>query len=130
MLEIAENISSVLSPLCKSAVQVGVYFAVDGLPLTDDCRAVERPWDLKLLRCMQARRAPTPQKGHARRAGTRQLACAGAHRDIAAAEALWPDHVPALEGDSNGNAGYSSSGRPGAIGHIRGPRQAFYVEQV
>ena len=55
MLEIAEFIAPVPSPLWKLAKQAGVDLAVGGLPTADDCRAGEQPWDLESLRRMKAR---------------------------------------------------------------------------
>jgi mannonate dehydratase len=55
MLEIAEFIAPAPSPLWKLARQAGVGLAVGGLPLADDCRPGEQPWDLEPLRRMKAR---------------------------------------------------------------------------
>jgi len=55
MLEIAEFIAPVHSPLWKLAKQAGVDLAVGGLPTADDCQAGEQPWDLEPLRRMKAR---------------------------------------------------------------------------
>jgi mannonate dehydratase len=58
---------------------------------------------------------------------TDMLACMKAYRDIGFSGVLRPDHVPTVEGDSNGDAGYSAFGRLYAIGYIRGLRQAVYA---
>jgi mannonate dehydratase len=55
MLEIAEFIAPSPSPLWKLAKQAGVDLAVGGLPIADDCRPGEQPWDLEPLRRMKAR---------------------------------------------------------------------------
>jgi mannonate dehydratase len=55
MLEIAEFIAPAPSPLWKLARQAGVDLAVGGLPIAEDCRAGEQPWDLEPLRRMKAR---------------------------------------------------------------------------
>ena len=60
---------------------------------------------------------------------TDMAACMRAYRDIGYEGVLRPDHVPTLEGDSNENAGYSSTGRLFAIGYVKGLREAAYTEK-
>ena len=57
------------------------------------------------------------------------LACMRAYREIGFEGVLRPDHVPAMAGDDNDDAGYSSIGRLFAIGYIKGIREAVYGEQ-
>jgi mannonate dehydratase len=57
---------------------------------------------------------------------TDMLACMQAYRDIGYEGVLRPDHVPTMEGDSNDNPAYSSTGRLFAIGYIKGLREAVY----
>ena len=57
---------------------------------------------------------------------TDMLECMRAYRDIGFDGVLRPDHVPALEGDSNDSFGYSSMGRLYAIGYMTGLREAVY----
>ncbi|HVX47231.1 MAG TPA: mannonate dehydratase [Mycobacteriales bacterium] len=54
------------------------------------------------------------------------LECLRAYRDIGFDGVLRSDHVPTLEGDSNGHPGYSTLGRLFAVGYIRGLHQAVY----
>jgi mannonate dehydratase len=57
---------------------------------------------------------------------TDMLACMRAYADIGFEGVLRPDHVPALEGDSNSSFGYSTLGRLYAIGYMTGLREAAY----
>lgn len=57
---------------------------------------------------------------------TDMLACMEAYRDIGYDGVARPDHVPTMEGDSNDNPSYSSTGRLFAIGYIKGLRQAVF----
>ncbi|HEV2472030.1 MAG TPA: mannonate dehydratase, partial [Chthonomonadales bacterium] len=57
---------------------------------------------------------------------TDMLACMEAYKEIGFQGVLRPDHVPTLEGDSNENPCYSSTGRLLAIGYITGLREAVY----
>lgn len=59
---------------------------------------------------------------------TDMLACMRVYRDIGFTGVLRPDHVATVEGESNGDAGYSAFGRLYAIGYIRGLREAVYDE--
>ena len=56
---------------------------------------------------------------------TDMLECMQAYRDIGFDGPLRPDHVPALEGETNDNFGYSVLGRLYAIGYITGLREAI-----
>jgi mannonate dehydratase len=51
---------------------------------------------------------------------TDMLACLRCYHEIGFDGPLRPDHVPALEGETNESAGYASLGRLFAIGYIRG----------
>jgi mannonate dehydratase len=57
---------------------------------------------------------------------TDMLACMEVYKEIGFNGVLRPDHVPTLEGDSNDNPCYSSTGRLLAIGYITGLREAVY----
>lgn len=57
---------------------------------------------------------------------TDMLECLRAYQDIGFEGVLRPDHVPALEGESNDSFGYSSLGRLFAIGYMTGLREAVY----
>lgn len=57
---------------------------------------------------------------------TDMLACMRVYKEIGFEGVLRPDHVPTLEGDSNDNFCYSSTGRLLAIGYITGLREAVY----
>lgn len=57
---------------------------------------------------------------------TDMLECMRAYEDIGFEGVLRPDHVPALEGDSNDSFGYSVLGRLYAIGYMTGLREAVY----
>ena len=57
---------------------------------------------------------------------TDMLACMRAYKEIGFDGVLRPDHVPTLEGDSNDNPCYSSTGRLLALGYITGLREAVY----
>lgn len=57
---------------------------------------------------------------------TDMLACMHAYKEIDFDGPLRPDHVPTLEGDSNDNPCYSSTGRLLALGYITGLREAVY----
>jgi mannonate dehydratase len=57
MIEIAEFISPIRSPLWRLAKQAGVDVAVGGLPTEADLRPGERPWDLGPLTRMKQRYA-------------------------------------------------------------------------
>jgi mannonate dehydratase len=59
---------------------------------------------------------------------TDMLECMRAYRDIDFKGVLRPDHVPALEGDSNDSFGYSVLGRLFAIGYMTGLREAVLKE--
>ena len=59
---------------------------------------------------------------------TDMLECMRAYQDIGFDGVMRPDHVPALEGDSNASFGYSSMGRLYAIGYMTGLREAVYGE--
>lgn len=59
---------------------------------------------------------------------TDMLECMRAYRDINFGGVLRPDHVPALEGDSNESFGYSDLGRLFAIGYMTGLREAVLKE--
>lgn len=54
------------------------------------------------------------------------LACLRAYQQVGFAGPLRPDHVPTLEGDSNDNPCYSSTGRVFAVGYIKGLMEAVY----
>jgi len=55
---------------------------------------------------------------------TDMLECMRAYRDIGFDGPMRPDHVPALEGESNETFGYSVLGRLFAIGYMTGLREA------
>jgi mannonate dehydratase len=57
---------------------------------------------------------------------TDMLECMRAYADIGFEGVIRPDHVPALEGDSNSSFGYSTLGRLYAIGYMTGLREAAY----
>lgn len=57
---------------------------------------------------------------------TDMLECMRAYRDIGFDGVVRPDHVPALEGETNDTFGYSTLGRLFAIGYITGLREAVY----
>jgi mannonate dehydratase len=57
---------------------------------------------------------------------TDMLECMRAYADIGFQGVIRPDHVPALEGDSNDSFGYSTLGRLFAIGYMTGLREAAY----
>lgn len=57
---------------------------------------------------------------------TDMLECMRAYRDIGFDGPLRPDHVPALDGETNETFGYSALGRLFAIGYITGLREAVY----
>jgi mannonate dehydratase len=59
---------------------------------------------------------------------TDMLECMRAYREIDFDGVLRPDHVPALEGDSNESFGYSNLGRLFAIGYMTGLREAVLKE--
>jgi len=59
---------------------------------------------------------------------TDMLECMRAYQDIGFDGVLRPDHVPALEGDSNASFGYSSMGRLLAVGYMTGLREAVFGE--
>lgn len=54
------------------------------------------------------------------------LACLRAYQEVGFEGPMRPDHVPTLEGDSNDNPCYSSTGRVFAVGYIRGLMEAVY----
>ena len=54
------------------------------------------------------------------------MECMRAYHDVGFDGPLRPDHVPALEGESNESFGYASLGRLFAIGYIKGLREAVY----
>lgn len=58
---------------------------------------------------------------------TDMLECMRAYRYIGFEGPLRPDHVPALEGETNESFGYSALGRLFAIGYITGLREAVYA---
>lgn len=49
-------------------------------------------------------------------------------RDIGFNGGYLPDHVPAMEGDSNKNAGYSPIARLFVISYLKGLQQAVYAD--
>jgi len=57
---------------------------------------------------------------------TDMLACMQAYQDIGFDGVMRPDHVPALDGESNETFGYSTLGRLFAIGYMTGLREAVY----
>jgi mannonate dehydratase len=57
---------------------------------------------------------------------TDMLECMRAYRDIDFDGVIRPDHVPALEGETNETFGYSTLGRLFAIGYITGLREAVF----
>lgn len=57
---------------------------------------------------------------------TDMLECMRAYREVGFDGPLRPDHVPALEGETNESFGYASLGRLFAVGYIRGLRDAVY----
>jgi mannonate dehydratase len=57
---------------------------------------------------------------------TDMLACMRAYAEVGFDGPLRPDHVPALEGETNDRFGYSNLGRLFAIGYITGLREAAY----
>ncbi|MDA8290745.1 MAG: mannonate dehydratase [Actinomycetota bacterium] len=57
---------------------------------------------------------------------TDMLECMRAYRDVGFDGPLRPDHVPALDGESNESFGYASLGRLFALGYIRGLRESVY----
>jgi mannonate dehydratase len=61
---------------------------------------------------------------------TDMLACMRAYKEIGFEGVLRPDHVPTLEGDSNDNPCYSSTGRLLAIGYIIGLREAVFGKRT
>ncbi len=61
---------------------------------------------------------------------TDMLACMRAYHEVGFDGVLRPDHVPTLEGDSNDNPCYSSTGRLLALGYITGLREAVYGRET
>lgn len=57
---------------------------------------------------------------------TDMLECMRAYRDVGFEGPMRPDHVPALEGETNESFGYESLGRLFALGYMRGLREAVY----
>lgn len=57
---------------------------------------------------------------------TDMLACMRAYAEVGYEGPLRPDHVPALEGETNESFGYASLGRLFAVGYIKGLREAAY----
>lgn len=57
---------------------------------------------------------------------TDMLECMRAYYEVGFTGPLRPDHVPALEGETNESFGYASLGRLFALGYIRGLREAVY----
>jgi mannonate dehydratase len=57
------------------------------------------------------------------------LACMRAYREISFDGVLRPDHVPTLVGDSNDLPGYSTIGRPFAIGYPTALQEAVFGKQ-
>src|SRR5918911_740023 len=58
---------------------------------------------------------------------TNMLECMRAYREVGFEGVTRPDHVPAMEGDSNDRPAYSSIGRLYAIGYLKGLREAVYA---
>jgi mannonate dehydratase len=56
---------------------------------------------------------------------TDMLACLRTYHEIGFDGPLRPDHVPALEGESNDSAGYATLGRLFAIGYIKGLEESI-----
>jgi mannonate dehydratase len=56
---------------------------------------------------------------------TDMLACLRTYHEIGFDGPLRPDHVPALEGETNESAGYATLGRLFAIGYIKGLEEAI-----
>jgi mannonate dehydratase len=57
---------------------------------------------------------------------TDMYACMRAYHEVGFDGPLRPDHVPALEGETNDSFGYTNLGRLFAIGYIAGLREAAY----
>ncbi len=57
---------------------------------------------------------------------TDMLACMQAYAEVGPDGPMRPDHVPALEGESNETYGYAVLGRLFAVGYITGLREAAY----
>ena len=60
---------------------------------------------------------------------TDMLECMRAYKDIGFDGVVRPDHVPALEGETNDTFGYSTLGRLFALGYMTGLREAAYPTQ-
>jgi mannonate dehydratase len=60
---------------------------------------------------------------------TDMLECMRAYHDIGFEGVMRPDHVPALEGETNDSFGYSTLGRLYALGYMTGLREAAYGRQ-
>ncbi|HEY1825708.1 MAG TPA: mannonate dehydratase [Acidimicrobiales bacterium] len=61
---------------------------------------------------------------------TDMLECMRAYEEIGFDGVLRPDHVPALEGESNDTFGYSFLGRLYAIGYMTGLRESVYKSSL
>lgn len=60
---------------------------------------------------------------------TDMLACLRAYNEIGFDGLLRPDHVPAMEGESNDSNGYATLGRLFAIGYIKGLQESIVGRQ-